>query len=73
MMKPEPCLKSRCYSPVACDGWGYCRERNVSSDPVDENGQRPSWMIKMRRSDAEIRSGLNDHCDYLPFSNGGQP
>jgi hypothetical protein len=25
---PEPCLKDRCYSPLACYGWGYCRERN---------------------------------------------
>jgi hypothetical protein len=21
------CLYSACLSPIACDGWGYCRER----------------------------------------------
>lgn len=25
---PEKCLKTRCFSPLACEGWGYCRERN---------------------------------------------
>lgn len=26
---PEPCLSGgRCWSPIACHGWGYCRERN---------------------------------------------
>lgn len=24
----EPCLSGRCYSPIACGGWGYCRQRN---------------------------------------------
>ncbi len=28
-MQPEPCMKGRCRSPVACGGWGYCRERNI--------------------------------------------
>lgn len=27
---PEPCLKGRCYSPTACSGFGYCRERNFT-------------------------------------------
>ena len=26
---PEPCLERRCYSPTACRGWGFCRERNM--------------------------------------------
>ena len=25
------CIKGRCYSPVACDGFGYCRELNLQS------------------------------------------
>lgn len=25
---PIKCTKDRCYSPVACGGWGYCRELN---------------------------------------------
>lgn len=28
------CIKQRCYSPVACGGWGYCRERNFESNPA---------------------------------------
>lgn len=33
---PEPCLKGRCRSPVACNGFGYCRERNMGeSRPYD--------------------------------------
>jgi hypothetical protein len=37
---PEPCLDlidGRCSSPVACSGWGYCRERNLDPgvDPTD--------------------------------------
>jgi hypothetical protein len=23
-----PCLSGRCYSPIACGGFGYCREHN---------------------------------------------
>jgi hypothetical protein len=33
MNGPEPCITSfatgRCYSPVACSGFGYCRDRNL--------------------------------------------
>ena len=27
-----PCQKSRCFSPVACGGFGYCRELNFSDE-----------------------------------------
>lgn len=30
LLAPEPCLSGRCYSPVACNGFGYCRERNFA-------------------------------------------
>lgn len=36
MDTPEPCIKDRCYSPVACNGWGYCRERNAGRCPSAE-------------------------------------
>jgi hypothetical protein len=26
------CIKSQCRSPVACGGWGYCRELNMADD-----------------------------------------
>ena len=35
----EPCIKGRCYSPTACNGWGYCRERNDDDSPA---------MVRMR-------------------------
>lgn len=30
-MRPR-CIKDRCYSPVACGGFGYCRELNMRDD-----------------------------------------
>lgn len=27
------CIKDRCYSPVACEGFGYCRELNFVECP----------------------------------------
>lgn len=31
MSTPErmDCLKDQCRSPLACSGWGYCREWNM--------------------------------------------
>lgn len=29
MVRPEPCLSGRCWSPISCGDWGYCRERNM--------------------------------------------
>ena len=28
LLQPQECIKDRCYSPVACNGFGYCREKN---------------------------------------------
>lgn len=39
MMPPEPCTKGRCYSPLACNGWGYCRERNEGRAPTSQEMQ----------------------------------
>ncbi len=27
--QPMQCLKDQCRSPLACSGWGYCREWNM--------------------------------------------
>lgn len=27
------CIKERCYSPIACGGFGYCRELNFEPCP----------------------------------------
>lgn len=61
MITPEPCLKDRCRSPIACGGWGYCRERNVSSDPTDANGARPQELIDERRAEATARDECKGH------------
>ncbi len=26
------CIKQPCRSPLACEGWGYCRERNMNME-----------------------------------------
>lgn len=54
-MPPETCLKKRCYSPTACEGWGYCRERNIEADPIDSDGRRSPELIAERRNDALAR------------------
>ena len=30
----EPCTNGPCRSPVACSGFGYCRERNMGASTV---------------------------------------
>lgn len=34
------CTKQRCHSPVACSGWGYCRERNIDGLPTPEQVEK---------------------------------
>ncbi len=29
------CRKARCFSPIACAGFGYCRERNCDGLPSE--------------------------------------
>jgi hypothetical protein len=37
------CVSGRCYSPVACAGFGYCRELNLSRSPFRR--RRPSSRL----------------------------
>lgn len=37
------CQHNRCYSPIACDAFGYCRIRNY-----DLHGQLPTDEIKVK-------------------------
>lgn len=53
--QPEPCLGGRCYSPLACGGFGYCRNRNrdfPDGAPSDET--RIQWRTEAlkRKTDA---------------------
>lgn len=53
--QPEPCLAASdwaqaiCRSPIACAGWGYCRERNAGRLP--DAATQAAW-----RRQAEQRS-----------------
>ena len=38
--EPMPCLKDRCWSPIACNGFGYCRERNFDAARSYDEGIR---------------------------------
>lgn len=42
------CLKDRCRSPVACGGFGYCRERNQDGRSMDEE-----TIMRRRAEEAE--------------------
>lgn len=36
----EKCLNEKCFSPTACETFGYCRERNLTSE-WERNGFQP--------------------------------
>lgn len=59
-MADTRCQKARCYSPVACEGWGYCRELNLPTDPMDANGVRPQSLIDERRARSEAVEELTN-------------
>jgi len=41
------CTEGRCYSPVACNGFGYCRQRNKDGLPSEETAAE--WRREDRR------------------------
>lgn len=43
------CQKGRCFSPVACGGFGYCRERNEHGLPSKE--QEKEWQEEDNRAE----------------------
>jgi hypothetical protein len=45
---PEPCISERCYSPTACHGFGYCRERNLRCG-LPNGTQADAWREEARR------------------------
>lgn len=49
---PEPCLKDQCRSPLACDAWGYCRERNMGDFnrgyTETMRGRRQMWAAERK-------------------------
>ncbi len=56
--QPEPCIGGRCYSPLACGSFGYCRNRNrdfPNGSPNDETRKR--WRDE---ADAARRKARED-------------
>ncbi len=53
MMPPEPCVEGRCYSPTACNGWGYCRKRNEGIAPTDYEVQTYRLIAADRKAKEE--------------------
>ena len=54
---PEPCLSShatgRCYSPMACGAFGYCRDRNIKLGlPSDEIAKQ--WRADAAKTKREV-------------------
>jgi len=60
---PEPCLSGQCRSPLACNGWGYCRERNA-----DDGGYVSAAVALERRAavDRQRRIGDPEFRDGMP-------
>lgn len=50
--QPEPCIGKRCYSPMACGGFGYCRNRNL-------DGVLPEPIRKITCKVAAVRKILD--------------
>lgn len=48
------CLK-RCYSPLACSDWGYCRDRNQDGYPMTERE-----VARRRRESEEDELAVSD-------------
>lgn len=50
MNGPEPCrwglaTNGRCHSPIACAGFGYCRDRNII-DGVPDEETAAQWRVE---------------------------
>jgi len=54
LYSPEPCIDTRCYSPTACHGFGYCRVRNAR-DGLPNETQAEAWRAeaRLRKIEAE--------------------
>lgn len=58
--EPEPCIGGRCFSPIACNGFGYCRERNIrlgAAALTKELGEKWREEAKVRALAAQQEEG----------------
>lgn len=58
------CIKQRCYSPVACEGFGYCRELNFVN--ATRAARIAGDEIKHR---TDISETVKDALNYDPADN----
>ncbi len=52
------CVADRCWSPIACSGWGYCRERKILNEiaAADErNWQRGEEAEKIKHASEDAK------------------
>lgn len=64
----EKCLEMPCRSPLACEGWGYCRLRNFTYGKV---AQAPSAHCPSRLPERGTREGVREisaNYSLTPFS-----
>lgn len=57
-MAVEPCLDAPCRSPVACSGFGYCRERNAGdkiTTPEMIEARRRKVLRRRHATEEEVR------------------
>ncbi len=50
------CIKDRCWSPVACTGFGYCRELNMA----DRDCRSCAYHLTISARDCCARSHMTD-------------
>lgn len=58
------CIKDRCYSPVACGGFGYCRELNFAHAAPIQDLLVDIWFHLADTDDATLR-GIADRARAL--------
>ena len=52
---PMPCLADQCRSPLACNGFGYCREQNMLSAREYDEALRACRDLGIRNPFADYR------------------
>lgn len=60
-MQPEPCLgpHGHCFSPLACEAWRYCRERNEGRCPPPETQVWWRTEAAERQAAARAKASIN--------------
>jgi hypothetical protein len=71
-----PCLSGRCLSPIACNAFGYCREKNFTESALrshvgaDSESSPPETSLHSRRGETE---GLDAKRESVTPQSGDAP